>query len=691
MMIKNKILISMFVMIFLIGIVSANTNNILANTSQPISLGANINTFSAQAYNSTWLEFDGSGDYINISNENLFENQAEVTWCVKYKPVSFTKTAGLISDRRTTGNYTQFTVRTNGRVDFICKNQTTETPSNVGEDILKYANSNVEYFVCGGYDSSGIYKYVNGFKTYVNNAEVNITVCNSSRINNFPLLIGSYFDLSSGFSANGTIDNVILYNRSLSEKEVLNIYKGYELNNYQITTNFSQWNFINVTSDTILTGSLSVNDFDNKMRELGNIIFDGSQYIITYSAYNGTNQDNKSRIGWANSSDGITWVKQNISLNSGGDGVSISNSSQDPFIIYNGTHYLMYVEDTGQNPFANISMYVSTNMQTWERYGVVLTNNQSGNWEERDVSSPTIIIDNGIWYMLYEGRGLSTNGQIGLATSTNGIAWTKNSINPIFNTSNSWDYGGVVPDDIIKIDNTFYILYHAYCVYCKNSSSIWSTGLITTTNLSNPNLYVRHQDNPFLQITGSGAFLNQTGKIMFLGDDTNTINITYTIKGDKNYLDINNNGLEVYLKFNENTGTIAYDSSGNGNNGTISGATWRNDAVLVTLTNVVDYTLDSATGVWTLINSAYDKSYLILTWGFETGSGCSFYYRTGAMLIMIFSSLAIIGFSIFYLMKDGWEGITIAKIIIMFIGIISALVLWQQIGQNLGSACGAIG
>lgn len=36
------------------------------------------------------------------------------------------------------------------------------------------------------------------------------------------------------------------------------------------------------------------------------------------------------------------------------------------------------------------------------------------------------------------------------------------------------------------------------------------------------------------------------------------------------------------IKLSENSGTTAYDSSGNGNNGTISGATWQNDGVTIT-------------------------------------------------------------------------------------------------------------
>jgi len=78
----------------------------------------------------------------------------------------------------------------------------------------------------------------------------------------------------------------------------------------------------------------------------------------------------------------------------------------------------------------------------------------------------------------------------------------------------------------------------------------------------------------------------------------------------------------LQYKFNENSGTTAYDSSGNGNNGTISGATWTTDGVLNTLTAIVDYTIDTTTGLFTIVNSDYLYSWLSLTYtysGYSTG------------------------------------------------------------------------
>ena len=83
----------------------------------------------------------------------------------------------------------------------------------------------------------------------------------------------------------------------------------------------------------------------------------------------------------------------------------------------------------------------------------------------------------------------------------------------------------------------------------------------------------------------------------------------------------------LYYKFNENNGTIVYDTSGNVLNGTISGATWNNDNVLLTLAESIDYTVDRTLGIFTLLNTAYKYAFGLLsmcteTWTCSSWSAC---------------------------------------------------------------------
>lgn len=81
------------------------------------------------------------------------------------------------------------------------------------------------------------------------------------------------------------------------------------------------------------------------------------------------------------------------------------------------------------------------------------------------------------------------------------------------------------------------------------------------------------------------------------------------------YLTGADDNLSAYYKLNENTGTTAYDVSGNDNDGTVSGATWENDGINITLTSGSDYSLSGI--IFTLINSDLSYDLINLLYGYE--------------------------------------------------------------------------
>lgn len=96
-------------------------------------------------------------------------------------------------------------------------------------------------------------------------------------------------------------------------------------------------------------------------------------------------------------------------------------------------------------------------------------------------------------------------------------------------------------------------------------------------------------------------------------------------------------------RLNENSGTTAHDLSTNGNNGTISGATWENDGNTVRLTNSTDYVLDSSTFTitedplsWSEINASYD--YEVIT----TSNTTSVVRLTGMFIALTFVIILLI-------------------------------------------------
>jgi len=75
----------------------------------------------------------------------------------------------------------------------------------------------------------------------------------------------------------------------------------------------------------------------------------------------------------------------------------------------------------------------------------------------------------------------------------------------------------------------------------------------------------------------------------------------------------------------------------------------------------------------------------------ELEFGCSVFTRTGYMLVMLLSSLALLVIVLVFVYKKYRDGdVTIADFIILFIIIIVCLILWTASGQNLGGSCGPV-
>lgn len=169
----------------------------------------------------------------------------------------------------------------------------------------------------------------------------------------------------------------------------------------------------------------------------------------------------------------------------------------------------------------------------------------------------------------------------------------------------------------------------------KNSSG----NLFELKSVSNVNDSIWHfvafsynQDNKNLSLYLDGSFLGSA--IVGMGDSGDiTFDLSSTFGGAqsfKGYLDefriyknyvptdleiasiynskripnssLVSTGLKNWYSFNANNGSILYDYSGV-NNGTISGATWKNDGVNVTLTEGVDYTVDLSAGTVTSVGA----------------------------------------------------------------------------------------
>ena len=249
-----------------------------------------------------------------------------------------------------------------------------------------------------------------------------------------------------------------------------------------------------VCNNTIIENGIGA-DFDVNYREIGNTLIDentpSERYKLYYSAYSkNASKSNQTYIGYSYSEDGLNWQKYPSKI--------ISRPLEDPYVVKHEGIYHLFAEDKLDQPFRNIRKYHSIDGINWIDDGDVLDIEVGGDpygWESKDVSSPVVWIESGIWHIFYEGRG-DGGGKIGHATSNDGINWTRDLLNPVFGKGipGSWDELQVAPDDLIIINETYYLFYHGYSNLTKPS---YKSGIAKSENLKD---WFRLIDKPFSDI-----------------------------------------------------------------------------------------------------------------------------------------------------------------------------------------------
>jgi beta-1,2-mannobiose phosphorylase / 1,2-beta-oligomannan phosphorylase len=258
----------------------------------------------------------------------------------------------------------------------------------------------------------------------------------------------------------------------------------------------------------------SSSDWDTVLREIGNVLYDPGEpdpqkrYKTLYSGYQPPYIQDKVYVGIAFSPDGINWTKK---------GKVFEQAAEDPYLVKNNGRYYLYFENKQDVPFRDIHLATSTDCLVWEEYpnNPVLKPKGMGepwNWEVKDVSSPTIWVEGGTWYMFYEGRGGGYGGKIGLATSSDGLSWTRVSDRPVFDADcyGKWDGSNVVPDDILKVDGSYYLLYHGEGA--AGPTGFWG-GMAYSNNLID---WTRYANNPIVTSTDTVMFYFDNGIVFHM-------------------------------------------------------------------------------------------------------------------------------------------------------------------------------
>jgi predicted GH43/DUF377 family glycosyl hydrolase len=221
--------------------------------------------------------------------------------------------------------------------------------------------------------------------------------------------------------------------------------------------------------------------------------------------------DTKGRIGMAESDNGINWVRNTPT----GTVLSPSASGWDshfldtPSILKKGKTWYMWYYGSSSNNTVGAAIGLATSRDginfTKHANNPVLTKGADGAWDSLWVESPSVIYDGTKFVMFYTGIGANWLPQIGQATSTDGVNWVKNLANPTFvrnpNTT-AWDsYAAAVSS--VSYDNGVYNMVYAAVSIADimNGLQLPQLGLLESNNGTN---WVRSRTAPIITTAGAG-------------------------------------------------------------------------------------------------------------------------------------------------------------------------------------------
>ena len=205
-------------------------------------------------------------------------------------------------------------------------------------------------------------------------------------------------------------------------------------------------------------------------------------------------------IGLATSSDGTNWFKdtRNPVLADGVRGTWDSDGASHAVVLKQDETYHMWYAGWDESALRLIGYATSLDGVSWlkDDNNPVLVSGSDGEWDSKGVSPGSVISLDDKFHMWYTGIGPSQSAQIGLATSPDGVTWTKHVQNPVLRLgSTTLDASGVARPAVLFDGSSYRLWYTA--LGSDNTSRI---GYATS---SDGVLWKRHFDELMLEPGGS--------------------------------------------------------------------------------------------------------------------------------------------------------------------------------------------
>ncbi len=229
---------------------------------------------------------------------------------------------------------------------------------------------------------------------------------------------------------------------------------------------------------------------------------DSSRYEMWFAGSPTTTGLRPHRIGYAYSSDGISWQVRTTAVLEPRAGNWDNYTVNAPYVIRENNQYKMWYTAEGQNYTTfKIGYATSPDGINWTRLDYPVMDAGTAEWEAQGVGICCVMPAAGGYKMWYSGLAGSTDTiSIGYAMSTDGITWQRDTVNnPVLRpgTAGQWDDFNIFAPRVIVLDNTYYMYYGA----SRQTFAQYRVGLATSADGIN---WEKYWDNPVLRPSPSG-------------------------------------------------------------------------------------------------------------------------------------------------------------------------------------------
>jgi hypothetical protein len=244
------------------------------------------------------------------------------------------------------------------------------------------------------------------------------------------------------------------------------------------TVSFAQTHWTKYASNPVFEPGLS-GSWDDAWVSWPFVICDSTQFIMYYTGFPVISPVG-AQVGRAISPDGIIWTRElgnpvlKVGLEGEWDGATVTSGP----IIFDGSEYKMWFGGYDGIQYRN-GLATSPDGIVWTKYeeNPVFVPGESGQWDDSGVALTSVIIDESVYKTWYIGRENATGiWRVGYATSLDGISWERYAKNPVLDIGESgeWD-----DEDIENVHVLFNgKIYEMW--YQGNDGSIMRTGYATS-------------------------------------------------------------------------------------------------------------------------------------------------------------------------------------------------------------------